>query len=147
MMRRVLQASPYVRNVSDALYTGGITAEALREFASSVVGGFSVGRRLSNDLALAALAVVLEHRQSKLADEFLHDLAGLQLAEMSMSIRVARECLKHRCASPRNLFRTFDYGAEIVPDVTHWVAKSDGAGNRFLLPASAYSAYSEAKSC
>ena len=57
---------------------------------------FSKRRRLPNSLALAALAVILEHRATDFAEEFLHDLSRLRLSELSAAIYVARECLKNR---------------------------------------------------
>ena len=61
-------------------------------------------------LALATIAVVLERRTTDFADEYLCHLARLKLAEMPLSIRVARECLKHRARSlTRNQIKTDQY--------------------------------------
>jgi hypothetical protein len=95
-VRRALLRSNDVRWVAMALRYGLITEEMIREFTSRVMGEFAKGQRLPNDLALAALAVVLERRPTSFAEEYLLDLARLNLAEMVVSIAIARECLSNR---------------------------------------------------
>jgi hypothetical protein len=75
----------------------------IRVFISSVMSEFSKGHLLPNDLALAALAVVFELRPTDFAEEFLCDLARLQLPEMTTSILVAREYLRNRYSACRGL--------------------------------------------
>ena len=95
-LRRQLLRSNEVRKVHEAIRQGAITEETLREFVSSLLVTFHVGERFEHELTLAALAVLLENRPTKFAEEFLLDLAKLKLAEMPLCIRVARECLKQR---------------------------------------------------
>jgi hypothetical protein len=109
IVRRRLLTSPPVRHIAGALRFGAITEGMLREFVASIMSEFTKGRRLPNDLALAAVAVMLELRPTDFANEYLHDLARLRLSEMTVSIFVARECLKNRCSLPKHQAKTFAY--------------------------------------
>ncbi len=97
---RHLLISQDVLHVAAAHRFGAITQSMIRDFVSSIAAEFSRGCRLSNDLALAAVAIVLELRPTGFADEYLHGLARLELTEMRISISVARECLKNECSVP-----------------------------------------------
>jgi hypothetical protein len=106
-VRRFLSQAKEIRELREALRKGSIAEETIREFVSSLMAGFRVGQRFEHELALAGLAVVLERRPTEFAEEFLHDLATLRLAEMPLSIRVARECLTQRTTMTRNKGRDF----------------------------------------
>jgi hypothetical protein len=108
-VRKALLNSLDIRRLALAFRCGEVTDEMIREFVSSIVGGFSKGRRLPNDLALAALAVVLEIRPTKFAEEYLHDLSRLRLAEMKISTHVACECLRNRYLVPKHESRSFGF--------------------------------------
>lgn len=95
-LRRFFHQAKEVAAIKEALRQEAITESTLRGFVSSVLRDLRCGERFPHQLAIAAIAVVLETRPTTFADEFLHDLSRLGLAEMSMCIRVARECLKHR---------------------------------------------------
>jgi len=98
-MRERLLSLPEVRRAIAALDEGALAENDIRQFVSTLMAEFSEGVRFPYDVALAAIAVVLEGRSSDFADEYLHDLSRLKLAEMPLSIRVARECLKYRVKS------------------------------------------------
>jgi hypothetical protein len=85
--------------VQDALQTGELSDPLLRGFVSSLLTAFRKGEVFQHDMAVAAIAVALERETTPFAEEYLRDLARLQAAEMSMSIRVARECLNQRHAT------------------------------------------------
>ena len=74
-----------------------MTDDASTRVRLSTYAGLSSRRAILRiELALAALAVAVERRPTDFAEEFLHDLARPQIAEMGLAIRVARECLRHR---------------------------------------------------
>ena len=106
-LRRFLQRTPEVAAVKEALKQEAITERTLRQFVSSLLQDLRRGERFPHELAIAALAVVLETRPTDFADEFLHDLARLELAEMSLCVRVARECLRYRSGLTRNMTKHF----------------------------------------
>jgi hypothetical protein len=91
-----LRATREVQEVIAALAEGRLTDEEVRAFVSMLLADLRQGERFAHDLALAALAVALEGRTTALAQEYLQELADLERAEMSTSIRVARECLRQR---------------------------------------------------
>ena len=95
-LRACLQKTSEVAAVRDELRQGAISEQTIRQFVSRLMEDFRRGEHFVHENALAALCVVLERRFTDFAEEFLHDLARLQLAEMSLCIRVARESLKRR---------------------------------------------------
>jgi hypothetical protein len=95
-LRHRLLMTREVADLIEALADGAISEDTIRRFVAVLMADLRRGECFPHDLALAALAVVLESRPTDFAGEYLHDLAHLQLAEMGTSIRVARECLKHR---------------------------------------------------
>jgi hypothetical protein len=106
-LRRFLSRTREVRDIRESLRQGAITEETIREFVSSLLVGFHAGQRFEHELALGALAVVLERRPTNFAEEFLLDLATLKLTEMPLCIRVARECLQHRVTIAQNKVKGF----------------------------------------
>jgi hypothetical protein len=108
-LRLVLHRQRPVRDIAAALRHGQVKEAEIRNFASALATEFHNGVPLRGDLALAAIAVVLEHWPTDFAEEYLCHLARLQLPEMGTSLRVARECLKNRYVLPRNQVRTDRY--------------------------------------
>ncbi len=106
-MRRLLRRTSEVAAVRQALREGAITEDTIRGFVSILVQDLRIGQQLPHELALAALAVALETRPTDFVEEYLYDLSRLRLAELSMCIRVARECLKYRTAVAQNKTRNF----------------------------------------
>ena len=109
-LRRFLVGTSEVRAVKQALRQGAITEDSLRRFVADLMTDLRRGERFPHEMALAAVAVVLEMRPTEFADEFLHDLSALRLSEMSLCIRVARESLKQRVSLAQNRGRVFDLG-------------------------------------
>ena len=93
-LHRFLGTRYEVAEVREALREGAISEEALRRFLSRLTEDFRRGERFVHELAFAALAVAMETRPTSFAEEFLQDLARLQIGEISIATRVARECLE-----------------------------------------------------
>ncbi len=104
-LRSFLHRSKEVAALKEALSQWAITDSTLRRFVSSLLRELRCGERFPHQLAIAAIAVALETRPTSFADEFLHDLSRLGLAEMSLCIRVARECLMQRVNVAQNKTR------------------------------------------
>jgi hypothetical protein len=103
-LRLRLRSTPEAQAIVEALQSGELTEDAVREFVTALLGDLQKGKRFANDLALATLAVVLEPCATDFAEEYLRDLSRLRLAEMGLSSRIARECLKQRAAlAPTNV--------------------------------------------
>ncbi len=124
-LRRFLLQAKEIRDLRETLRRGAIGDDTIRGFVSSLMAGFRVGCRFEHELALAALAVVLEKRPTRFAEEFLHDLAKLRLAEMPLAIRIARECLSQRTTMTRNKRRNFR-----PPQWSHFRFQSIKVGRR-----------------
>src|SRR5437660_1268307 len=70
-LRTALQRSRAVGEITTALRRGEISEEMVRIFVNSLASEYQEGKRLPGDLALAALAVALEHIPTDYAEEFL----------------------------------------------------------------------------
>jgi len=98
-----------VDNIRKSVRHGEITPDDIKCFVSAQTDQFRKGEQLPGDLAIAAIGVAIEGLLTEFADEYLHDLARLSLAEMPISIRVARESLISRRDLPKLEKRTAEY--------------------------------------
>ncbi len=105
-----LRRSEYVENLRLALSSGEVTEEAIRSFSATLLRELEYGKRFPHELALAAIAVTLEIRSTPFAEEFVFDLARLDLAELPIAIRVAREACQERLKYPANKSKCFSIG-------------------------------------
>ncbi|MFO7905163.1 MAG: hypothetical protein ACQESR_24435 [Planctomycetota bacterium] len=112
-IHRSLQRSEDVNNVRLALETGEISEEALRAFSSSLFRELEPGQRHHHELALAAVVVVLERRPTSFAEEYILDLARLDLAELPIAIRVARKASQERLKMPANRSKVFSLDRDV----------------------------------
>jgi hypothetical protein len=110
--RHALQRSHYVRRIATALRYGQITDRDIRGFVSELLQAFRPGELFMHEMALAAIAVAMEHWDDPVADEYLIDLARVERPEFRVAYRIARECLKARYAFPQTLMRTARYSTE-----------------------------------
>jgi hypothetical protein len=95
-LRIAFQGLSIVRRVAFAARTERLSELEVRSFVRSLSAEYHEGKAFPGDLAFAALAVALERVPTSYAEEFLRDLASLNVREMITSIHVARECLKYR---------------------------------------------------
>lgn len=95
-LRLLLRRHQSVRRLSESFALGSLTDLEVERFVSRLIERFQHGHRFEHQLALGALAVVLEHRYTEFSDRFLAQLARLKLEEFRSAIEVARECLRHR---------------------------------------------------
>ncbi len=131
-LRRRLARMAEVAAVKEALRQGAITEQTIRKFVSQLMEDFRRGEHFAHEDALAALCVALETRPTTFAEKFLDDLADLQLAEMSLCMRVARECRKHRKSRGRHTLKAFeipDCGVTTVPrmETSAWISQHNGS--------------------
>jgi hypothetical protein len=108
-LRRVLQDSPDVQRLERALRYGQVTSQEISEFVEQILKEFRRGELFRHDIALAALAVAMEHWNNPFAEDFLIDLARTQRPEFRASFRIARESLKARYAFPKTQVKTARY--------------------------------------
>src|SRR5579864_7034438 len=77
-LRRVLQHSQDVRNLTNGIRFGEIDEREIRAFVSGLMYHFRHGELFRHNLALAALAVAVEHWRGPFAEEYLLDLVRVQ---------------------------------------------------------------------
>ncbi len=112
-MRMVLLRTEEYTAINEALSQGELTDTSIREFVNELLREFRIGERFQYNVTLALLAVCLERRKTAFAEEYLRDLAVLSLSELSLSTRLAKECLKERKRLAENNFS--DYVASDTP--------------------------------
>jgi hypothetical protein len=104
-LHRALERSVEVDSIRLALYQGQIDEETLREFVGHLLQGFQPGVLFPYDVTLAAVAVVLETRPTRLAEELVSELSRVDRPELPMAIRVAQECRQVQLRQPGNISR------------------------------------------
>jgi hypothetical protein len=100
-LHRALRRAPEVLAIQNALRTGEVTEEEVQQFSSRLLEDVRKGQLCPHDLTFAALATALEGHTSEFADQYVSSLADLELVELKMSIRVARQCLADRMKSTK----------------------------------------------
>lgn len=95
-LRSALQSHAVVSQLRADLISGALVHADIDNFVSRAMRNLSVGVRLEEDMALAALAVALEREASDFANEYIEELSRLRLSEMPNSIAVAELCRKSR---------------------------------------------------
>jgi len=111
-LRDYLRTRPEVASVASALRTGLIGSLTLQVWVRGHLGELRPGQRFPHECAFAALAVALERVPHVVAQEYLTDLASLEIAEMPLASRVARWSLEARRESVANnivVQRTFHH--------------------------------------
>lgn len=94
-LRRYLMHCKEVRDARSALAEGRISEQGILRLTDTLMEDFHRGSQFPHELALAALAVVLESRRTKFAEDYLIDLARLvKISEMDIGPRVAGICLQ-----------------------------------------------------
>jgi hypothetical protein len=111
-----LRRSPQVAEVRAFLTTGRLDDDQLRSFVAELLEAWSPNHLFPHDIALAALAVVLESRFTGFADEYLLDLARLRSPQIPKATRIAQLCLAARTASAHTKIRRFVVGKSVDPD-------------------------------
>ena len=104
-IHRRLQTCEEVHHIRTALKNGEISEESIRQFSAELLREYSPGQLFPHEMALAATAVMLETRATSFASEFIVDLARLELTELPIAIRVARESILVQATVTRNKSR------------------------------------------
>jgi hypothetical protein len=89
-LHEALRRRPEVSELRSAIGIQAIDSKAVEEFTRSLVQKIQLGHRSSYDVVFAALAVIYEAMPGPFATKYLNKLAGLRVAELPISPRVAR---------------------------------------------------------
>lgn len=77
------------------IFEGKIIDSEVQSFVKDLLfSNFKSGERFCYQLTLATLVICYKDSRSKFAREFLNGLASMEILEMSLASRIARECLK-----------------------------------------------------
>lgn len=107
VLRELLRRSRDVIELRER-YDGGFVAdETLRGFVDLLLERGASCARFPHQIALSAIAVMLEDRFTAFAGEYLSDLARIRSDRFSMASRVAHECLRARMSATQNAHRVF----------------------------------------
>lgn len=119
-----------VRALRQRYIEGTLTDRDLREFVNETLSKFAGCDAFPHQLALAAIAVILEPYFTEFAAEYLRDLARVRSARFAIASRVARLALDRRLRETATSRRLL-FAEERIPErVTFDVA--DGPGTRSL---------------
>jgi len=86
-----LQESEETGELYAALRDGEVTEQSLQEFCDELFKSLQQGVRFPHEIAIVAIAVTMEIWQTPFAKEFVVNLGELDLAEMPIATRIARE--------------------------------------------------------
>lgn len=95
-LRALLRDRPEVVAVRRALMAGELTTGEVAAFVRATLRRLSPGKKLTEEVAVAAVAVALESLPGKFAVEFLENLAALRVQELPLAPRVAALALARR---------------------------------------------------
>lgn len=104
-IHRRLQRCEEVHRVRTALANCEISEQSIWQFSAELLRQYVPGELFPHEMALAATAVVLETRATTFASEFIGGLARLELAELPIAIRVARESARAQLSVTGNKSR------------------------------------------
>jgi hypothetical protein len=108
-IHRALERSEEVDAARLALYQGQIDEEVLRRFVVKLLQEYRPGQLFPFDVAIAAVAVIVESRPTRFADEFLTKLSRLQRPELPVAVRIGRECERIQSRLAGNISRTYTF--------------------------------------
>jgi hypothetical protein len=117
-LRHLLQGDPDVLSIGAQYVAGSISDSAIEQFIDGVVRRLRPGSRLSNQLALAALAVVLEGKRNEFSRRVLTTMSQIKLNEIADAVGVAKECLAAARSEPALKVR--DVYAQQSPPSFSW---------------------------
>lgn len=95
-LRAFLQVRPEIVSLRRAINTGEVTWTDIKGYVSELIRSFCAGKKFVDEISLAAIAVTVETLPGTFAEEYLEDLASLQIQELPLATRVARLCLSGR---------------------------------------------------
>jgi hypothetical protein len=121
-LRRCLHKNEEVKLIRNAIAAGAITEDAIKAFSERLFDDFQKGAQFPHEVPLAAMCIAIEDRQTPFVEEFLLDLARLNIIEMQLAPAVARESLRHWIKLPRASGKTFSMSD--VPLISERLSRS-----------------------
>lgn len=98
-----LAKSQFVGELSIAIRTGEVSIDELRSFVEQISAKFERGKRFSEEVSLAAICVAIEDLPNSFSEEFLIDLARVNVTEIPYASKVAAICVAHLFRLPKTV--------------------------------------------
>lgn len=133
VLRQTLLRCPEIRKLRDAYDAGCLPDEQIRSFVDYLMRDGARGDRFPYQVAVAAIAVMLELRFSPFADEYLSDLSRIRSERFSLASRVARECLDSRATRIGTNVREFCYPNTNVEMTVQWSTPVDSGNGQYVV--------------
>ena len=130
VLRHLLRRRWEVRDLQIAYDSGCLLDEQLRTFVNGLLRESAACDRFPYQIALAAIAVMLESRFSLFAEEYLNDLSRIRSDRFSVAARVARECLAARKQATGTDVRRFPPQGPIR-GTCHWTVPGDSGNGEY----------------
>lgn len=99
---RALAGNEFVDDLILSIQTGQVTTDSIRSFVTEITRTFHRGEKFANENILAAICVALEELPNDFAEEFLIDLARVNVIEFPLAPKVAVICLSNLFRSPKS---------------------------------------------
>jgi len=130
VLRHLLLKHDALRDLRKAYDSGCLLDEQLRTFVNDLLREGAACDRFPYQVALAAIAVMLEARFSLFAEEYLSDLSRIRSDRFSVAARVARECLAaHKQATGTDVRRFPPQGQ--IRGTCHWTMPGDSGNGEY----------------
>jgi len=117
ILRKMLLRKREVVQLRELYATGSFSDQQIESFVTELLEAEGSRKRFPYQVALAALATVLEDYFSKLAKEYIENLAGVRASSFSTAAGVARESLAARRLRADNRYRNVYISNAIVLEV------------------------------
>jgi hypothetical protein len=95
-IRDIIRRSDEFRLLREKYESGTIPDTGLKNWVNELLLTFWIGEVFENEIALCAVAVLLESYSTDFAEEYLSSLSKLQAPELSLAMGVANRCLRIR---------------------------------------------------
>lgn len=124
-LRLLLSRTKEVHELRAAYDAGEIGSSEIRSYVGSLLRKYASTTVFPHQIALAAIAVMLETRFTSFAHEYIRDLAKLNNERFWMAARVARMCRRRRSAWPRTNVKRFNLTEIAVEDAVFFDLSAD----------------------
>lgn len=114
-LRSFLRARAEVVGIRKALSSGELTPVQLKVFVRDLLRGFTSGRKFTDEIILAVIAVAVETLPGSFADEYLRELAALKVGEIPLAPRVAALALVERQLRVAGLTERVEVVSRLMP--------------------------------
>ena len=114
-LRTFLRTRPEVSDLRRALVSGELVERDVEIFVRELLGALSPGKKFTEEIALAAIAVAIESLPGGFVD-YLEDLGRVRIQEMPLAPRVAALAVAERDKLVGGLTARMEVISALLPD-------------------------------